>query len=128
MSRQSVRDTAAELGLRRALHRAGFRYRLHRRPVPGVRREADLVFPRERVAVFIDGCFWHGCPEHKGMPRRNAVWWRAKITRNSERDAETDALLRSAGWHPVRVWEHEDPEDAAARIRLVVLHRRHLGG
>lgn len=127
MSRQSVRDTAAELGLRRALHQTGIRYRLHRRPLPGVRREADLVFPRERVAVFVDGCFWHGCPDHKGMPQRNAEWWQAKITRNSERDAETDALLHAAGWYSVRVWEHEDPNDAADRIRQVVLSRRQAG-
>jgi DNA mismatch endonuclease (patch repair protein) len=84
--------------------------------VPGIRREADLVFSGSRLAVFIDGCFWHGCPEHGTWPKSNADWWRAKIESNRQRDAATDDLLKEAGWTVVRVWEHEDPEEAVERI------------
>jgi DNA mismatch endonuclease (patch repair protein) len=116
MSRQATRDTVPEMMLRRHLHASGARYRVHVRPLPGVRRIADIVFPRARVAVFVDGCFWHRCPEHATDPKSNSEWWSAKLARNVERDAETDDLLAEAGWLTVRVWEHEDPEAAARRI------------
>ncbi|MDX3265992.1 very short patch repair endonuclease [Streptomyces sp. MI02-2A] len=124
MSRQKSRDTQVELALRRALHAAGLRFRVHRRPVKGVRREADIVFGPARVAVFVDGCFWHGCPEHATWPRRNADFWRAKIEGNRVRDADTDVRLAQAGWLAVRVWEHEPPLEAAQRVRAVVEERR----
>jgi DNA mismatch endonuclease, patch repair protein len=111
------RDTRPELALRSALHRLGLRYFVHRRPVASVRREADVVFPKARVAVFLDSCFWHRCPDHMTWPDHNADWWRAKIDANYERDRDTDARLIAAGWLPIRVWEHEDPTRAAARIR-----------
>ncbi|MGX7825453.1 very short patch repair endonuclease [Actinokineospora sp. 24-640] len=120
MSRQKARDTGTEIALRRALHALGLRYRVHRRPVAGVRREVDVVFTRVRVAVFVDGCFWHGCPEHVTWPRRNAEFWRAKIEGNRARDRDTDARLADAGWRVVRVWEHEDPAEAARRVREVI--------
>ncbi|MGW5054865.1 very short patch repair endonuclease [Actinokineospora sp. NPDC004072] len=120
MSRQRARDTAVEMALRRALHAAGLRYRVHRRPVPGVRREADVAFTRARVAVFVDGCFWHGCPEHATWPKSNADFWRAKIEGNRARDRDTDARFAAAGWRVVRVWEHEDPAAAAARVAQAV--------
>ncbi|MFC5287038.1 very short patch repair endonuclease [Actinokineospora guangxiensis] len=120
MSRQKSRDTAVEMALRRALHALGLRYRVHRRPVAGVRREADVVFPGARVAVFVDGCFWHGCPEHATWPKNNAEFWRAKIEGNRARDRDTDARFAEAGWRVVRVWEHEDPAEAAARVLAVV--------
>ena len=120
MSRQASRDTLPELLLRRRLHARGLRYTVHRRPVAEVRRTADIVFSRVRVAVFVDGCFWHGCPQHATAPKTNAVWWSTKLARNVERDRETDALLTDAGWSVVRVWEHESPEDAAARVQAVV--------
>ena len=120
MSQQRSRDTAPEMRLRRALHARGLRYFVHRRPLPGVKRTADVVFPRLRVAVFVDGCFWHSCPQHGKVPRPNAWYWPAKLRRNLERDAETDRLLDSAGWTSVRVWEHEDPGAAADRITSVV--------
>ena len=116
MSRQRRRDTAPEVALRRALHAAGLRYYIHRRPLGGVRREADVVFPRHRVAVFVDGCFWHRCPQDGVMPRRNHDYWSAKLSRNVTRDRETDRAFADAGWRVVRVWEHEDPTDAAARV------------
>ncbi|TDU83154.1 T/G mismatch-specific endonuclease [Kribbella voronezhensis] len=124
MSRQKSRNTQVEIELRRYLHAAGLRYRIHRRPVLGVRREADIVFGPARVAVFVDGCFWHGCPEHATWPKSNAEFWREKIEGNRRRDANTDALLAKAGWLVVRVWEHEGIEAAAARVQRAVAARR----
>lgn len=120
MSRQRRRDTEPELALRRELHAAGLRYFVHRRPVPSLRRQADVVFPRPRVAVFVDGCFWHRCPEHGVSPRANSSYWSPKLERNVERDRETDQALTEAGWTVVRVWEHEDPRLAAGRVATVV--------
>lgn len=114
------RDTTPELALRRAVHARGLRYRTNVRPLPDVRRTADLVFRAAKVAVFLDGCYWHGCPEHLRLPTANRPYWSAKISRNRERDRETDALLAEAGWKVLRVWEHEDPEAAADRIEAVV--------
>jgi DNA mismatch endonuclease, patch repair protein len=124
MSRQKSRDTQVELALRKALHAAGLRYRVHRRPIKSVRREADIVFGAARVAVFVDGCFWHGCPEHATWPKNNAEFWRTKIETNRERDHNTDLKLTEAGWLAVRVWEHEAVSEAADRVIQVVLERR----
>jgi len=124
MSKQRSRDTEIEVALRRELHRLGLRYRVHQRPVRAVRREADVVFGPAKVAVFVDGCFWHGCPEHGTWPKRNGEFWRAKIEGNRARDANTDRVLDEAGWLAVRVWEHEDPAVAASRVREAVLERR----
>jgi DNA mismatch endonuclease (patch repair protein) len=108
-----------EIILRRELHRRGLRYFVHRRPLFGLRREADLVFPRRRVAVFVDGCFWHGCELHRTHPRRNSGFWQEKIELNRVRDADTDARLQAAGWTVVRVWEHEAPLEVADRIEQI---------
>jgi DNA mismatch endonuclease, patch repair protein len=117
MSRLSRRDTGPELALRRELHRLGLRYYVHRRPLAGLRREADVVFPRAKVAVFVDGCFWHGCPDHgRRQHRTNAWYWPEKIERNRERDRDTDAKLLTAGWIPIRVWEHQPAPEAALAI------------
>lgn len=124
MSRQKSKDTKIEVALRKALHASGLRFRVHGRPVKGVRREADIVFGPARVAVFVDGCFWHGCPEHATWPRRNAEFWRAKIEGNRARDRDTDARLAEAGWLAVRVWEHEPPAESAVRVAEVVARRR----
>ncbi|HEX2391980.1 MAG TPA: very short patch repair endonuclease [Solirubrobacterales bacterium] len=110
------RDTRPELALRSELHRRGLRYRVDRRPLKSVRCRADIVFPRQKVAVFVDGCFWHGCPEHGTSPQTNAAYWSAKIARNVERDRLNEAELSAAGWAVVRVWEHEISVDAADRI------------
>lgn len=117
------RDTTPELAVRRRLHAMGLRYRVSVRPVPNLRRTADIVFTRARIAVFIDGCFWHGCPAHYQVPVRNGDFWLAKRTRNRERDAETDAALTAAGWTPLRFWEHQvraDPALVAAAIAAAV--------
>lgn len=116
------RDTAPELAVRRLLHLAGLRYRVAYRPIPQLRRTADIVFTRQRIAVFIDGCFWHGCPEHgQKTTRANADYWSNKFMTNSARDAETNRLLRDAGWYVVRFWAHESPDAVARAIRAAVL-------
>lgn len=120
MSVAPRRDTAPELALRRALHAAGYRYRVVH-PVPGNRRRSiDIAFTRARVAVFVDGCFWHGCPEHGTRPHANAGWWTAKLAANRARDEDTDRLLREAGWQVVRVWEHEPLGDALEAVRAAL--------
>jgi DNA mismatch endonuclease, patch repair protein len=120
MARQRTRDTHAEIALRRILHARGLRYRVDL-PLPGFsRRRADLTFPTQRVVVFVDGCFWHGCPEHRTQPKRNSQWWSAKLRRNMERDQETDAHLVSLGWRVVRIWEHERAEGAADRVEALI--------
>ncbi|HTW05940.1 MAG TPA: very short patch repair endonuclease [Acidimicrobiales bacterium] len=108
MSAQRREGTAPELALRRALHASGLRYRLHRAPLAELRRKADIVFGPSRLAVFVDGCFWHGCPEH-GRRRHevNGWYWPEKIARNQRRDTDTDRALAAAGWRVVRIWEHE---------------------
>lgn len=127
MSLQVTKNTKPELALRRRLHALGLRYRVQV-AIPGTRRRADVVFGPAKVAVFVDGDFWHGCPEHMTWPKANAVWWREKIERNRRRDADTDARLRAAGWLPIRVWEHESPDKAAKRIALAVSRRRNENG
>jgi len=118
------RDTAAEIVLRRTLHAAGLRYRVDQSVLPGTRRRADLVFSSKRVAVFVDGCFWHSCPIHGTQPKANGSWWLDKLETNRRRDRDTDRRLAEAGWHVIRVWEHEAPAEAAARIRLTLSARR----
>jgi DNA mismatch endonuclease, patch repair protein len=117
------RDTRPELALRSAVHALGMRYRVGLRPVPRVRRTADIVFTKARVAVFLDGCFWHGCPDHHRPARKNSDFWITKIEGNRARDADTDSLLRGAGWQVLRIWEHEDPV-AAARTILKAIRER----
>lgn len=116
------RDTPKELALRSALTRLGLRYRINA-PVPGSRRTVDVLFRRAKVAVFVDGCFWHCCPEHATWPKANAAWWRAKLQANVARDRDTDTKLQSAGWRVIRVWEHQDPAPAARLIAGVVTRR-----
>ena len=117
MRAQRRRDTAPELALRRELHRRGVRYYVDRAPVKGVRRRADLVFPRRKVAVYVDGCFWHSCPQHATFPKNNAQWWAEKLAGNVTRDRDTDTRLTDAGWTVVRIWEHENPVVAANRVQ-----------
>ncbi|HZT67404.1 MAG TPA: very short patch repair endonuclease [Acidimicrobiales bacterium] len=124
MSAFPRRDTSPELALRRELHRRGLRYFVHRRPIPTLRRQADVVFPRMKVAVFVDGCFWHGCVDHGRREHRTNGWyWPEKIQRNFDRDRDTDLQLVGAGWAVFRVWEHDDPAAAAEAIRGLVRSR-----
>lgn len=119
------RDTQPELALRRALHAAGLRYRVDAPLAFDRRRRADIVFTGPKVAVFVDGCFWHGCFEHYSAPRSNAAFWSAKVRTNRDRDRDTDRRLQELGWAVVRVWEHETVDDALVeRIRGPELSRR----
>ncbi|ARQ70021.1 very short patch repair endonuclease [Streptomyces marincola] len=123
MSRQANRNTDPEMAVRRLLHAAGHRYRLHR-PVPGMpRRTMDIAFPGRRIAVFLDGCFWHGCPQHATSPKANGEWWRRKLDRNMSRDAETTERLVAEGWQVLRFWEHEPAEEVVRRIARAVADR-----
>lgn len=120
LARVRRRDTAPEVRLRSALHRRGLRFRVDH-AIPGLaRRRVDIVFSGAQVAVFVDGCFWHGCPEHGVQPKANAAWWQEKIAGNRRRDAETNAALSRLGWTVIRVWEHESPTVAAARVHDAV--------
>ncbi len=121
------RDTRPELAFRRAAHRLGLRYRVDGRPIPAIRHRADLVFRRARVGVFIDGCFWHGCPEHYRLPRVHPEYWQVKITGNQARDAAIDEFLATQGWLSVRVWEHEDMPAAALHLAVLVRARSQAG-
>ncbi|WP_080733974.1 very short patch repair endonuclease, partial [Rhodococcoides fascians] len=116
LSKQRRRDTKPEVALRRELHRLGLRYFVDRAPLKGMRRRADVVFPRRKVAVYVDGCFWHSCPVHATKPRNNAQWWADKLAANVARDRDTDARLEAEGWTVVRVWEHEPVTEAAALV------------
>ncbi|MEU5042714.1 very short patch repair endonuclease [Streptomyces griseorubiginosus] len=128
MSRQASRNTQPELTVRRLLHAEGLRYRVHY-PVPGMpRRSMDIAFSKLRIAVFLDGCYWHGCPEHATHPRANAEWWRSKLDRNIARDRETTDHLTAAGWTVLRFWEHESAADVARRIETTVQSRRSASG
>jgi DNA mismatch endonuclease (patch repair protein) len=103
MSRIRGKNTKPEVALRSALWSLGLRYRLHA-PISG---KPDIVFPRHRVAVFVDGCFWHGCPEHSVRPKTNSQFWKDKLEKNIARDRRTSASLTNEGWTVVRFWEHE---------------------
>ena len=121
------RDTSIELAVRRLLHASGARYRVDFAPDPSNRRRrADIVFTRARVAVFMDGCFWHGCPEHFVLPKSNAGYWGPKIARNAERDRETTAALETLDWTVLRFWEHEDPQEVTVRILTAVRRRTRI--
>jgi DNA mismatch endonuclease (patch repair protein) len=120
MSKHPRRDTGPELELRRLLHANGFRYRVQY-PVPGYsRRTIDIAFPRRKIAVFVDGCFWHGCPDHGHVPASNYEWWVQKFGRNQARDAQTDGHLRNLGWLVVRLWEHQAGTEMYERVRGLV--------
>lgn len=123
MSRQLRRDTKPELALRKALFARGCRYRVDA-PLPGMpRRRADVMFTKQRIAVFIDGCFWHSCPEHATVPQANRDWWTNKLDTNVRRDRETDERLRRLDWSVLRFWEHEDMDSAADIVSELVRKR-----
>jgi len=124
MQSNKSRDTKPELAVRRAVHARGLRYRVSARPLPELRRTADMVFRGAKVAVFIDGCFWHGCPEHHSLPATNTGYWSEKVRRNRERDLETDERLIESDWTVLRAWEHEDPIEVAHRVIEIVTASR----
>ena len=120
MRRVARANTPGEMALRRELHRRGLRFRVQRAPIAGLRITPDILFPRARVAVFVDGCYWHGCPEHFTEPVRNRAYWVAKVDRNKQRDRAADARLTAEGWLPVRFWEHASPIEAASDLETVL--------
>jgi DNA mismatch endonuclease (patch repair protein) len=125
MSRTRGRDTSAEMAVRRELHRRGLRYRVNYQPVPGLRRTADIVFTRQRIAVLIDGCFWHGCPTHyRPATGSRSRFWADKIEGNKQRDIESTQKFIDAGWTVLRFWEHSDPTVVADQIATAVLDDR----
>ncbi len=120
MAKVKQKDTAAEITLRRELFRNGLRYRVNFVALEKPRRVADIAFPGLRIAVFVDGCFWHGCPQHATWPKQNAEFWRQKIEANRLRDADTNSRLLELGWTVLRFWEHESPVAAAAAVAQAV--------
>lgn len=116
MRRMPRAGSAIERAVRSELHRRGLRFRVNLRGMPGT---PDIAFTRARIAVFIDGCFWHACPVHGGIPKNNGDWWEAKLLRNQERDREKDAALEIMGWLPLHYWEHDDPEEIADEVEWV---------
>lgn len=124
MKSNRSRDTRPEMAVRSAVHGLGLRYRVNVRPEPSLRRTADLVFRSAKVAVFVDGCFWHSCPIHRTRPKANDRFWSEKLGRTIARDSETTDALEEAGWLVLRFWEHEDPEEVAERVRQAVVSRR----
>ena len=120
MKKIRQRDTSAELALRSELHALGLRYRIQVPVLSKPRRVADVAFKGLRVAVFVDGCFWHGCPQHATWPKQNAEFWRAKILANQQRDRDTDDRLQGDGWTVIRAWAHEPPERVAAKVASIV--------
>ncbi|MFI8591057.1 very short patch repair endonuclease [Dietzia maris] len=117
MRSQKRRDTGCEMAVRRILHADGVRYRVDFRPLADQKFRVDIGWKSRKVAVFIDGCFWHACPEHLSIPKRNTEWWEAKLKANSDRDARTNSILRARGWTVLRFWEHEPPAGVADVIR-----------
>lgn len=113
-------ESEIERALRSRLHRRGLRFRKHASPVPGLRCKADVVFTRKRIAVFLDGCFWHRCPLHGSEPKANGKWWKTKLDANVARDRRNDAALAAAGWQVLRFWAHEPLDAMVARISAVV--------
>lgn len=116
MAKVRQTGTGAEIALRRELYRRGLRYRIDFEVLKKPRRIADIVFPGQKIAVFVDGCFWHGCPEHATWPKQNAEFWRQKIEANRLRDADTNERLRGIGWTVLRFWAHESPAEAAEAV------------
>jgi DNA mismatch endonuclease, patch repair protein len=123
---KSVRQahTNIEREVRSVLFRLGLRFRVNRIVVPGSRRRADVVFAKSRLAIFIDGCFWHSCPQHKTMPKTNTRWWRAKLAANVKRDRDSDRELRKYGWKVIRVWEHQCTDTVARRVLKALADRK----
>jgi DNA mismatch endonuclease, patch repair protein len=116
MTANRPRNTRLEVEFRSALHAAGLRFRKHLRPLAALRCEPDIVFTRVRLAVFMDGCWWHSCPEHGQVPKANRAWWTDKLDATRSRDARNDELLRAAGWSVLRIWEHEPMQHAVERV------------
>ena len=124
MQANKSRDTGPELALRHELFKRGLRYRVSLVPLEGVRRSIDIAFPGVKVAVMVDGCFWHGCPEHHRPPKAHSDYWEAKLERNMARDETTTQMLKDAGWRVLRLWEHEPTQEMADAVEQTVRSAR----
>lgn len=122
MQANRSKDTRVEIALRSLLHEAGLRFQKNARPEAGLPR-VDVLFTRARLTVFVDGCYWHSCPDHGTRPKTNSKYWTAKLQGNGRRDRRNDAALANAGWRVMRIWEHEAPEDAASKVRRAYLEQ-----
>jgi len=120
MQANKSRDTGPEMALRRELFRRGLRYRVGLAPLPGIRRTIDIAFPGKKIAVMVDGCFWHGCPEHWTLSKHHSEYWENKIRENTQRDTSTNEMLSKAGWHVIRLWEHESVTTMADTVERAV--------
>jgi DNA mismatch endonuclease, patch repair protein len=125
MSRMPRHGTKPEMTLRRELHRRGLRFRTSLRGIPG---SPDIALTKAKIGVFVDGCFWHACPDHGGVPKNNRDWWAEKLEGNRQRDQRKDAALRALGWLPVHVWEHEDMATASVKIERLWRQRKNPRG
>lgn len=128
MRAQRTAGTSVELGVRRRLHAKGYRYRVDYRLMADQRFRGDIVWTRDKLVVFLDGCFWHGCPDHGTRPKSNTAWWASKLDGNRERDARATGLLTDEGWCVLRFWEHEDPDWIVDRIEDVLRRLRSARG
>jgi DNA mismatch endonuclease (patch repair protein) len=120
MRRMPTKNSNPELRIRKALHARGLRYQLHRKDLPG---KPDISFGPAKLAVFVDGCYWHNCPEHGTIPKNNREWWIEKFEQNRYRDRRKDQELEKLGWLPIHVWEHEDPRHATEKIQRLIIQR-----
>jgi DNA mismatch endonuclease, patch repair protein len=125
MQRMPRSSSGPEMLIRRELHRRGLRFRVNHPRLPG---RPDIAFTAARIAVFIDGCFWHSCPDHSVLPKNNRDWWQSKLERNAKRDREKDAELEKMGWTVVHVWEHEEALEVADAIEELWRSARHRCG
>lgn len=114
MQQNVGRETHPEKKLRSLLFRSGLRFRKDCSPVPDGRVTVDIVFPKQRICIFVDGCFWHGCPLHFEVPKTHSSWWQEKIADNRQRDVRQTRLLTALGWTVIRMWEHEVKEDSVS--------------
>ena len=128
MQRTPQRDNRLELAVRARLHRSGARFRVHYRPVRGSNANADIAFPRQKLAILIDGCFWHRCPSHATKPRSNEAWWAQKLEENVRRDRRFDTALAGLGWRVLRFWEHEGVEAIVGTIHAALAREPYLPG
>jgi DNA mismatch endonuclease (patch repair protein) len=124
MRKVRQRGTKRELEIRSALHKIGMRFRVQITPLEDLRRQADIAFRREKIAIFIDGCFWHGCPIHRTLPKSNTEWWTEKLQANIRRDEDTNLRLREAGWLVLRFWEHEETTQIVQIVQRCLKERR----
>ena len=122
MQANKSHDTGPEMALRRELFKRGMRYRVGLAPLKGFRRTVDIAFTRAKVAVLVDGCFWHGCPEHRRPPKTHSDYWESKVRHNMERDHQTTQMLQDAGWQVIRLWEHETVQNMADLVMNAVRH------